>query len=63
MERIRPFFPDESVEVVKALLDAGANPTDQGRGVFNITPWDVMRNNEKLKGTDVYWLLKQEQYD
>ena len=41
--------------VVTALLDAGANPkaeTNEGKTAF-----DLMQENEKLKGTDAYWRL------
>ena len=49
------------VKVVMALLDAGANPkaeTNDGKAAF-----DLMQENENLKGTDAYWRLNDLQYD
>ena len=51
----------DSPAVVKALIDAGANiePRDEsGR-----TPWDFAQHNGALKGTDVYWRLREAQYE
>ena len=47
--------------VVPALLDAGANPkaeTNEGKTAF-----DLIQEDEKLKGTDAYWRLNDLQYD
>ena len=46
---------------VTALLDAGADPkaeTKDGKTAF-----DLIQENEKLKGTDAYWRLNDLQYD
>ena len=48
-------------KVVMALLDAGADPkaeTNDGKTAF-----DLMQENEKLKGMDAYWRLNDLQYD
>ena len=47
--------------IVTVLLNAGADPkarTDKGKTAF-----DLMRKNEKLKGTDVYWRLNDLRYE
>ena len=44
-------------EVVQVLLDAGANATAKnGRGK---TAWDLIQDNEALKGTKAYWRLNK----
>ena len=50
-----------SPDVVKALLDAGANP--KAKASDGSTPWDLIQKNDALKGTDVYWLLHETRYE
>ena len=45
--------------VLEALLDAGAQTTAQDNG--GRTPWDLLARNRKLRGTEVYWRMKDEQ--
>ena len=49
-----------SPDVVKALLDTGANP--KANASDGSTPWDLIQKNDALKGTDVYWLLHETRY-
>ena len=47
----------KAATVIEALLDAGADPaaqTPDGK-----LPWDFIKENTALKGTDVYWRLKE----
>ena len=46
--------------VAAALLDAGADP--KALDNEDCTPWDYAKDNEALKGTDVYWRLNDAQY-
>ena len=48
-------------EVIQALLLAGANPTI--RNQYGNTAWDLIQNNEALKGTDVYWELNDRRFE
>jgi len=48
---------NENTEVVLALLDAGADATAKnGEGK---TAWDLIQDNEALKGTKAYWRLNE----
>ena len=42
-------------EAVTALLDAGANPMT--RNAAGRTPWDLMQENDALKGSAAYWRM------
>ena len=51
---------NENPEVVLALLDAGADATAKnGEGK---TAWDLIQDNEALKGSKVYWRLNEPRY-
>ena len=47
----------KSPEVIKILLDAGANPKAKAR--YGYSPWFLIQDNDDLKGTDGYRLLQQ----
>ena len=47
----------ESSEVVQALLNAGADASTKDREAK--TAWDLVQENEALKGTPAYWALNQ----
>ena len=47
--------------VVQALLAAGADPT--AKTWDGKTPFDLLQENDKLKGTDVYWRMNDLQYE
>ena len=49
-----------AAENVKILLDAGADASV--KGTDGMTAWDYAENNEKLKGTDVYWILNEARF-
>lgn len=52
----RAALNSENPAVVRVLLDAGVNlnaKTNHGK-----TPFDLIPNDSPLKGTDVYWLLR-----
>ena len=49
-----------AAENVKILLDAGADTSV--KGTDGMTAWDYAENNEKLKGTDVYWILNEARF-
>ena len=49
------------VKMVRALLDAGAN--GKARAANGKTPFDLARENENLRGTDVYWQLNDARFD
>ena len=42
-------------EDLKVLLDAGADASMEDSD--GKTAWDLAQDNEKLKGTDAYWML------
>ena len=46
---------------IQALLDAGADA--KAKNEEGKTPWDLVQENEKLKGTKGYWALNDAQYD
>ena len=46
--------------VIEALLDAGATPNALDRN--GKIPWDLARDREALKGSDVYWRLNDLYY-
>ena len=47
----------DSPAVLVALLEAGA---DAGtRDTYGQTPWDLIQDNEALRGTDAYWRLNE----
>ena len=48
------------VEVVTALLGAGADP--KVRNNSDELPFDYARDNEKLQGTDAYWKLNEARF-
>ena len=47
----------ETPAVVTVLLDAGADPA--ARDKAGKTPWDWIKADSPLKGTDVYWRLNE----
>ena len=47
--------------VVTALLAGGADPT--AKTPFGQTPFDLAEENDKLKGTEVYWRLNDARYN
>ncbi len=49
-----------SAAVSTALLDAGADAKAKDLG--GSTPWDFAKDNNKLKGTDVYWRLNDARF-
>ena len=51
---------NENPEVLQVLLDAGADATAKnGRGK---TAWDLIQDNEALKGSKAYWRLNELRY-
>ena len=46
---------------IQALLSAGADA--KGRDLASKTQWDYAQENEKVKGTKVYWALNDAQYN
>ena len=59
---IRPFSnPGARVAVIKALIEAGADPG--ARDDVGNTPFDYVKNNGTLKGTDAYWLLNDGRFE
>ena len=50
-----------SPAVVQALLAAGADA--MMRTAMGRTPWAIAQDNEKLKGTDAYWLLNDARFN
>ena len=49
-----------TAENVKVLLGAGADGSvKDSKGK---TAWDLAQDNEKLKGTDAYWMLNDDRY-
>lgn len=51
---------NKNPEVVRTLLEAGANPKSKDR--LGQTAFDLIRYNDKLKNTDIYWQLNDLQY-
>ena len=49
-----------TAENVKVLLDAGADVN--ARDEDGDTAWDNAQYNEKLKGTDAYWMLNDARF-
>lgn len=50
----------ETPEVVKALLDAGANP--KARDSEGRIPVELIPSDSPLRGTDIYWRLNEARY-
>ena len=51
---------NQNPEVIKVLLDAGADgkaKSNEGKTAF-----DYAKENEHIKGTEIYWLLNEAQY-
>ena len=48
---------DGVAEVVITLLEAGADPGAQNKD--GKQPFEYARDNEKLQGTGLYWMLRQ----
>ena len=46
--------------VVKALLDAGADPSVRADG--GVIPVELVPDDSPLRGTDVYWRLNEGRY-
>ena len=46
---------------IQALLDAGADA--KAKNKEGKTPWDLVQENERLKGTKGYWALNDAQYN
>ena len=51
---------NENPEVVLALLDAGADAT--AKNGEKETAWDLIQDNEALRGTKAYWRLNDLRY-
>jgi ankyrin repeat protein len=49
-----------TAENMKVLLDAGADASVKDKD--GKTAWDLAQDNEKLKGTDAYWMLNDARY-
>ncbi len=49
-----------AVPAVVTALDAGADPS--ARDENDETPWDYVRMDSRLRGTDVFWRLKDERH-
>ena len=49
-----------TAENVKVLLDAGADASHKDKD--GKTAWDLAQDNEKLKGTDAYWMLNDARF-
>ena len=50
----------ENPAVITALLDAGADP--KARAENGVTPWDLAKDREPLKGSDAYWRLNEARF-
>jgi hypothetical protein len=50
------FYP-KNPEVVQVLLGAGADAT--AKNGVGTTAWDLIQDNEALKGTKAYWRLNE----
>ena len=48
---------NENPEVLQVLLDAGADATAKNEG--GETAWDLIQDNEALKGSKAYWRLHE----
>ena len=46
-----------NAEVIDALLDAGMNPTAHDK--YYRTPWELIKDRERLKGSDAYGRLQE----
>ena len=49
-----------AAESVKVLLDAGVDASVKDKD--GKTAWDLAQDNEKLKGTDAYWMLNDARF-
>ena len=47
--------------VIEVLLAAGADP--MARNVEGETPWDLVKRNRELKGSDAYWRLNDARFE
>ena len=52
---------DPAPAVITTLLEGGADPAAQTRD--GQTPFDLIQENDKLKGTEVYWRLNDVRYN
>ncbi len=51
----------ETPSVVEKLLEAGANP--KAKNAKGRIPWDLISDDSPLKGTDVYWWLREGRFE
>jgi len=51
---------NQNPAIIEALLIAGADP--QARNKDGKTPWDLAKENNALKNSDVYWWLNDAQF-
>jgi ankyrin repeat protein len=52
---------EENKEIIMLLLEAGADGTAIDKNEH--TPFDLARDSEALKGTDVYWILNEARFE
>lgn len=50
-----------SPAVVEALITGGADP--KARDKYGYIPFDYAKDNEALRGTDVYWRLNEARFE
>ena len=51
-----------NAETIEALLQAGANPKALTDSTGKL-PFDLIKDNEQLRGTDGYWKLNQARFE